>query len=158
MTSVMISPACKSRPAMITRSDFTPVVRTIVEAAPAAIDTMVAQGVAFDREGESFMLGKEGGHSHRRIIHAADATGRAISEVLSERAMAAMGQEVMQPPNVKGWDGGEKWINTATLFNRYNFVAGLVHGSGRDRGRPRPRASRPAGRAAAGPCATPQRR
>ena len=53
----------------------------------------------------------------------------------AERAMAAMGQEIMQPPNVKGWDGGEKWINTATLFNRYNFVAGLVHGGGRDRAR-----------------------
>ena len=49
----------------------------------------------------------------------------------AERAMAAMGQEVMQPPNVKGWDGDEKWINTATLFNRYNFVGGLVYGRAR---------------------------
>ncbi len=45
-----------------------------------------------------------------------------------ERAMAAMGQELLQPPNVKGWDGNEKWINTATLYNRYNFVASLVRG------------------------------
>jgi hypothetical protein len=46
--------------------------------------------------------------------------------------MAGMGQELMQPPNVKGWDGGEKWINTATLFNRYNFVGGLLYGDGRE--------------------------
>ncbi len=26
------------------------------------------------------------------------------------------------PPNVKGWDGGESWITTSTLFNRYNFA------------------------------------
>ena len=53
----------------------------------------------------------------------------------AERAMAAMGQEVMQPPNVKGWDGGAKWVNTAMIFNRYNFVSGLVYGGGRDRNR-----------------------
>jgi len=57
----------------------------------------------------------------------------------AERAMAAMGQELMQPPNVKGWDGGKAWINTATLFNRYNAVARLVSGS--DRGRRRSDAS-----------------
>lgn len=48
--------------------------------------------------------------------------------VLAERALAAMGQELMQPPNVKGWDGDQKWINTATLFNRYNTVAVLLDG------------------------------
>lgn len=53
----------------------------------------------------------------------------------AQRAMAAMGQELMQPPNVKGWDGGKAWINTATLFTRYNTVGGLVHGGG-DRQRP----------------------
>ncbi|QOJ15074.1 MAG: DUF1800 domain-containing protein [Planctomycetia bacterium] len=46
----------------------------------------------------------------------------------AERALAGMGQELMQPPNVKGWDGGEKWINTATLFARYNVVSSLLRG------------------------------
>ena len=62
---------------------------------------LVEQGVDFDlradqanpREQE-FHLTMEGGHSHRRIIHAADRTGRAISEVLSERALAADNIEV----------------------------------------------------------------
>lgn len=53
---------------------------------------------------------------------------------VAERALAAMGQELMQPPNVKGWNGGAAWINTATLFTRYNAVVGLLNGGG---GRPR---------------------
>ncbi|MCP4248200.1 MAG: DUF1800 domain-containing protein [bacterium] len=40
-----------------------------------------------------------------------------------------MGQELFQPPNVKGWDGGATWITTATLFTRYNFAAGLLAGT-----------------------------
>lgn len=48
---------------------------------------------------------------------------------LAERALAALGQELMQPPNVKGWDGGEKWINTAALLGRYNVVSVLLDGA-----------------------------
>lgn len=48
--------------------------------------------------------------------------------VALDRAQAAMGQQLFQPPNVKGWDGGEKWINTATVFNRYNFCGAAVNG------------------------------
>lgn len=59
------------------------------------VEWLVEQGVDFDlrNDGETtqqeFHLTMEGGHSHRRIIHAADRTGRAISEVLTERALAA---------------------------------------------------------------------
>jgi len=62
--------------------------------------------------------------------------GQPAADLLAvERAMAAMGQELMQPPNVKGWDGGPAWINTATLFLRYNTVGGIIYGSGgRERG------------------------
>jgi uncharacterized protein (DUF1800 family) len=40
-----------------------------------------------------------------------------------------MGQVPLAPPNVKGWPGGRAWINTSTLFVRYNsclFLAGGV--------------------------------
>ena len=65
------------------------------------VEWLVSQGVDFDlrddqpgsRERE-FHLTMEGGHSHRRIIHAADRTGRAISEVLTERAEAADNIEI----------------------------------------------------------------
>lgn len=48
-----------------------------------------------------------------------------------ERAAGEMGQALFQPPNVKGWDGGAKWINTASLYNRYNFVGGMIYGGGK---------------------------
>ncbi len=48
----------------------------------------------------------------------------------AERALAELGQELMQPPNVKGWPGGTHWINTAMLLQRYNFVGDLIHGRG----------------------------
>lgn len=64
----------------------------------------------------------------------------------AERAMAGMGQELMQPPNVKGWDGGAAWINTATLFNRYNVVGGIIHGEPGQR--PPPRAANDEAKAA----------
>jgi hypothetical protein len=50
----------------------------------------------------------------------------------AERALAALGQELMQPPSVRGWPGDRHWINTATLMQRYNFVAGLVYGIERE--------------------------
>jgi uncharacterized protein (DUF1800 family) len=39
-----------------------------------------------------------------------------------------LGQELFQPPNVKGWDGGVGWITTNSLLDRYNFAAALVEG------------------------------
>ncbi len=40
--------------------------------------------------------------------------------------MRRMGQEPLAPPNVKGWDGGPTWINTATLLARFNYVNRIV--------------------------------
>ena len=37
-----------------------------------------------------------------------------------------MGQEPLQPPNVKGWPGGRQWINTSTLFVRQNTALQLT--------------------------------
>lgn len=69
------------------------------------------------------------------IVGAARALGVKIVAVRrAERAAAALGQELLQPPNVKGWDGGAAWINTATLYNRYNTVTRLITGFGADRG------------------------
>jgi uncharacterized protein (DUF1800 family) len=41
-----------------------------------------------------------------------------------------MGQVPLYPPNVKGWPGGRQWINTSTLFVRYNTAVWLAGGSG----------------------------
>jgi uncharacterized protein (DUF1800 family) len=41
-------------------------------------------------------------------------------------ALARMGQDLLAPPSVKGWDGGPTWINTNTLLARFNFTNALV--------------------------------
>jgi uncharacterized protein (DUF1800 family) len=45
-------------------------------------------------------------------------------------ALGQMGQVPLYPPNVKGWPGGRLWINTSTLFVRYNTAVWLAGGSG----------------------------
>jgi uncharacterized protein (DUF1800 family) len=45
-----------------------------------------------------------------------------------ELAFRQMGQVPFFPPNVKGWDGGKSWINTATLTFRYKLAHQLVEG------------------------------
>jgi len=61
-------------------------VRIIVEEGGAAIDDLLDYGVEFDKTGEHFHLGREGGHSFRRILHARDTTGREIATALIEKA------------------------------------------------------------------------
>jgi L-aspartate oxidase len=62
------------------------VVRFTVEHGPEAVQWLVDMGVPFTRKktnGDSnFHLTREGGHQHRRVIHAADATGRAVETSL----------------------------------------------------------------------------
>ena len=43
-------------------------------------------------------------------------------------AMRMLGQDLLYPPNVKGWEGGEAWINTNSLLMRYNMAGYLVDG------------------------------
>lgn len=71
------------------------VVEYVVRQGPAAIDNLIRHGVAFTREHaqnggslaqDQYHLTREGGHSHRRVMHAADATGRAIENSLALRA------------------------------------------------------------------------
>ncbi len=47
-------------------------------------------------------------------------------ESACRRALQAMGQVLFLPPNVKGWDGGRAWINSSTLFVRYNLAAAMT--------------------------------
>jgi len=66
------------------------VVQYTAENARQCLEWLIKQGVDFDREDNSdskspYHLTREGGHSHRRILHAADATGQAIQTSLVER-------------------------------------------------------------------------
>jgi L-aspartate oxidase len=63
-------------------------VEFVVENAPAAIERLAELGVPFNPgESERWHLTREGGHSHRRIVHVADATGWAVQQAL-EKAVA----------------------------------------------------------------------
>ena len=61
-------------------------VEFVIERAPGAIQRLVELGVPFNAEGESLHLTREGGHSHRRIVHVADATGWAVQAALLKAA------------------------------------------------------------------------
>ncbi|MCR4377010.1 MAG: L-aspartate oxidase [Rhodospirillales bacterium] len=65
-------------------------VRFVVEHGREAIEKLVAYGVQFTQQTTSegapeYHLTREGGHSHRRVVHAADATGQAIETTLEQR-------------------------------------------------------------------------
>src|SRR5687767_2841428 len=62
-------------------------VEFVVENAPKAIERLAGLGVPFDQgEREGWHLTREGGHSHRRIVHVADATGWAVQQALEKAA------------------------------------------------------------------------
>ena len=60
--------------------------RFTIERAPEAIQWLVDLGVPFTRSEDDFHLTREGGHSTRRVLHAADATGRAMETTLLDEA------------------------------------------------------------------------
>jgi len=65
--------------------------RYIVEHGREAIEWLIEQGVPFTRDASAelgFHLTREGGHSQRRIIHAADATGHAVQVTLEQKVRA----------------------------------------------------------------------
>lgn len=63
------------------------VTRQVVEHGRETVEWLIAEGVPFTREDDDsgYHLTREGGHSHRRIIHAADATGHAVQMTLAEK-------------------------------------------------------------------------
>ena len=63
-------------------------VEFVISRAPASIDRLCELGVPFNREAEALHLTREGGHSHRRIVHVDDATGWAVQEALLRAADA----------------------------------------------------------------------
>ncbi len=63
-------------------------VEFVIGQAPHAIDRLVQLGVPFNAEGNALHLTREGGHSHRRIVHVADATGWAVQSALLKAAEA----------------------------------------------------------------------
>ncbi len=105
------------------------VIHHVLSQAPQYIEEMRQWGVGFDTTGESLRLGREGGHSANRIVHAdGDATGKALATVLAAKAS--------QTPNLKMFDecfvvdlvtdpadggAGAKCIGALTFHRRYGL-------------------------------------
>lgn len=70
--------------------------RFVVEHSRSAIDWLIDLGVPFTRDEGGYHLTREGGHSARRVIHVADATGASVQQTLS--------QKVRQHPNISLFD------------------------------------------------------
>ncbi len=61
-------------------------VEFVIERAPLAIERLMKLGVPFNTDGQNLHLTREGGHSHRRIVHVDDATGWAVEAALLKAA------------------------------------------------------------------------
>src|SRR5436305_105758 len=96
------------------------VVEHVVEAAPRAIEHLIDLGVPFAQDGNALHLTREGGHSHRRIVHVAVATGYAVQQAL-ETAAAKHPNITLVPDMVA--------IDLVTGRHAIHFsTSGAVHG------------------------------
>ncbi|MDE3012172.1 MAG: L-aspartate oxidase [Pseudomonadota bacterium] len=90
-------------------------VRFVVEGAPGAVEWLLKAGVPFTRTSDELIAGlqlhREGGHSHSRIVHAADATGHAIQETLVAKVHAN--------PNITVFE----WHNAIDLITGRRLVS-----------------------------------
>ena len=60
-------------------------VRLLVNDAPYRVEQLQAMGMAFDREGSGLATTLEAAHSHHRVLHVQDQTGKALVEILRSR-------------------------------------------------------------------------
>ena len=100
-----------------------------VKRSKQAIDWLIGLGVDFTRDrDDKYHLTREGGHSHRRIIHSADATGKAVHSTLLEQAEAH--------PNinlVKDYTALDLISQPDPTSRRLRCVGAYVYNKGKDR-------------------------
>ena len=79
------------------------IVRLVVSHGPENIRWLIAEGVEFTRNtgqdvdnADGFHLTREGGHSHRRVVHAADATGRVLETTLERDARSRPNIDILE--------------------------------------------------------------
>jgi L-aspartate oxidase len=87
------------------------VVRMVVEHGPDNIKWLMSQGMEFTRRKKHkkrYHLTREGGHSHRRVIHAADATGQVMQTTLEDHVREKVNIEVFEHRNAIDLITGDK--------------------------------------------------
>jgi L-aspartate oxidase len=75
-------------------------VAMVVREGPERIQELVDWGIRFQRGDRGFSLGREGGHSRRRILHSGDRTGREIERALLEAVAANHRIEILEDVDV----------------------------------------------------------
>ena len=69
----------------------------VVREAPGPINELIEWGTLFDQQSAALALGREGGYSHHRIVHAlGDATGKEVMRAVIDRTLGL--------PNVETWE------------------------------------------------------
>lgn len=102
-------------------------VRFTASNAKTSMQWLIDQGVPFDQTKDEdgtprFHLTREGGHSHRRILHAADATGKAVQTTLLDKVRAHPNIQLFERYNaldlVVDKSSGENNVQGAYVWNR----------------------------------------
>ncbi len=68
----------------------------LAQNAPSCIQSLVNMGVAFDRQGEQLALTLEAAHSRRRVLHAADTTGKEVITTLTAQVLQRQNIQILQ--------------------------------------------------------------
>lgn len=92
-------------------------VQLLVEQASQCVKSLVEMGVAFDRKGESLALTLEAAHSRRRVLHAADTTGRAMVTTLKAQVLSRPNIQVLPQAFVLDvWLDGDRRCRGVSLI------------------------------------------
>ncbi|EFC2692339.1 TPA: L-aspartate oxidase [Escherichia coli] len=114
-------------------------VEFVASNARSCVQWLIDQGVLFDTHvqpngEESYHLTREGGHSHRRILHAADATGREVQSTLVSKAQNHPNIRVLERSNAvdlivsdKIGLPGTRRVVGAWVWNRNNETVETCH-------------------------------
>src|SRR5882762_8208444 len=109
------------------------VVRTIVEEGPARIAELIALGMKFSESdapsedgGRQLDLGREGGHSQRRILHAKDVTGREVERALLAAVAAQPNIEIFENHLAIDLITSQKLLQSGTGFQPVPGQAGSL--------------------------------
>lgn len=106
------------------------VVRSVVADGKQAIERLVSLGVHFDEHDGHFDLGREGGHSARRILHAKDFTGQEVERALVD-AVGRIANITLLPDHIAvdlitlkklGRSNSDRCVGAYVLDNRANEV------------------------------------
>lgn len=108
-------------------------VQALVREGPERVRDLMNWGVDFTRAGSALSLGREGGHSQRRIVHAADLTGREIERALLAALAAHANVELVEDciaiDLLKGSDahtGAERCAGVLGLDHRRNVLVAFT--------------------------------